>query len=82
MGLRWLPQDCRLTASGGWSVSDGRHDGRRFRMLNIIDEFTHECLAIRINRKLKAIDIINVLSDPVNLRARPHSIRQWPGVRG
>ena len=29
-------------------------------MLNIIDEFTHECLAIRINRKLKAIDVIDV----------------------
>ena len=25
--------------------------GRKYRMLNIIDEFTHECLAIRIDRK-------------------------------
>jgi hypothetical protein len=25
-------------------------------MLNVVDEFTHECLAIRINRKLKAFD--------------------------
>jgi len=25
------------------------HDGRRIRMLNIIDEFTHECLAIRVS---------------------------------
>src|SRR5437588_2064925 len=40
-----------------WSydfVEDRTHDGRRFRMLNVIDEFTHECLAIHINRKLKA----------------------------
>ncbi|MGA3342851.1 MAG: hypothetical protein ABSD11_20235, partial [Methylocella sp.] len=31
------------------------HEGRKYRMLNIIDEFTHECLAIRIDRKLKQI---------------------------
>jgi putative transposase len=26
-------------------------------MLNVIDEFTHECLATRVARKLKAIDL-------------------------
>jgi putative transposase len=31
-------------------------------MLNVIDEFTHECLAIRVARKLKAVDVIDVLS--------------------
>src|SRR5262245_8481344 len=38
-----------------WSydfVEDRTHDGRRYRMLNVIDEFTHECLAIRVARKL------------------------------
>ena len=33
-----------------WSydfVEDRTHDGRKFRMLNVVDEFTHECLAIR-----------------------------------
>jgi putative transposase len=31
-----------------WSydfVEDRTHDGRRYRMLNVLDEFTHECLA-------------------------------------
>ena len=32
-------------------------------MLNVLDEFTHESLAIRVARKLKAIDVIDVLSD-------------------
>jgi hypothetical protein len=32
-------------------------------MLNVIDAFTHECLAIRIDRKLNDADIIDVLSD-------------------
>src|SRR5262249_36000565 len=41
------------------------------RMLNVIDEFTHECLAIRVARKLKAIDVIDVLSDLFILRGVP-----------
>ena len=52
-------------------VEDRTHDGRKYRMLNVIDEFTHECLAIRINRKLKAIDVIDVLSDLFILRGCP-----------
>ena len=35
-----------------WSydfVEDRTHNGRKFRMLNVIDEFTRECLAIRID---------------------------------
>ncbi len=43
-------------------VEDRTHGGRRFRMLTVIDEFTHECLAIRVGRKLKAADVIDVLS--------------------
>ena len=27
-------------------------------MLNVLDEFTNECLAIRVARKLKAIDVM------------------------
>ena len=41
-----------------WSydfVEDRTHDGRKYRMLNVLDEFSHECLAIRVARKLKAI---------------------------
>ena len=40
-------------------------------MLNIIDEFSRECLAIRINRKLKATDVIDALSDLFILRGIP-----------
>ena len=60
-----------------WSydfVEDRTHDHRKYRMLNVIDEFTHECLAIRINRKLKAIDVIDVLSDLFILRGIPDHI--------
>ena len=44
-------------------------------MLNVIDEFTHEGLAIRVDRKLKAIDVIDVLSDLFILRGVPGHIR-------
>jgi len=65
-----------------WSydfVEDRTHDGRKYRMLNILDEFTHECLAIRINRRLKAVDVIDVLSDLFILRGVPGHIRSDNG---
>ena len=40
-------------------------------MLNIIDEFTHECLMIRAARRLKATDVIDVLPDLFILRGVP-----------
>ena len=65
-----------------WSydfVDDRTHDGRKFRMLNIIDEFTRECPAIRVGRKLKAADVIDVLSDLFILRGVPGHIRSDNG---
>ena len=59
-----------------WSydfVEDRTHDGRKYRMLNIIDEFTRECLAIRVNRKLNSTDVIDVLSDLFIMRGVPGS---------
>ncbi|MGB2932487.1 MAG: IS3 family transposase [Methyloceanibacter sp.] len=65
-----------------WSydfVEDRTHDGRKYRMLNVVDEFTHECLAIRVSRKLKSIDVIDVLSDLFILRGVPGHIRSDNG---
>jgi transposase InsO family protein len=65
-----------------WSYDfvEGRtHDGRKFRMLNVIDEFTRECLVIRIARKLKSTDVIDVLTDLVILRGAPDHIRSDNG---
>ncbi|RPH54461.1 MAG: IS3 family transposase [Acidobacteria bacterium] len=65
-----------------WSydfVEDRTHDGRKYRMLNILDEFTHESLAIRVARKLKAIDVIDVLSDLFMVRGVPGHIRSDNG---
>jgi transposase InsO family protein len=65
-----------------WSydfVEDRTHDGRKYRMLNIIDEFTRECLAIRINRKLNSTDVIDVLTDLFILRGVPGHLRSDNG---
>ena len=43
-----------------WSydfVEDRTHDGRKYRMLNLVDEFTRECLAMRVARRLKSGDV-------------------------
>ena len=48
-------------------------------MLNIIDEFTRECLAIRVNRKLRSTDVIDVLSDLFILRGIPGHVRSDNG---
>lgn len=65
-----------------WSydfVEDRTHNGRKFRMLNVIDEFTRECIAIRIDRKLKSTDVIDVLSDLFILRGVPGHVRSDNG---
>src|SRR6202140_4015552 len=65
-----------------WSydfLEERTHDGRKIRLLNIIDEFTHECLAIRVSRRLKSIDVIDLLSDLFILRGVPEHIRSDNG---
>jgi transposase InsO family protein len=65
-----------------WSydfVEDRTHDGRKYRMLNLIDEFTRECLGIRVDRKLNSTDVIDVLSDQFILRGIPGHIRSDHG---
>jgi transposase InsO family protein len=60
-------------------VEDRTHDGRRFRMLNIVDEFTRECLAIKVARKLKGADVIELLADLFITRGTPEHIRSDNG---
>ena len=49
-----------------WSydfVEDKTRNGRKFRMLNIIDEFSRECLAMVPLRRFRSNDVIDVLAD-------------------
>jgi len=51
------------------------HDGRRFRMLTVIDEYTRECLAIVVARRLTSDDVLQVLPDLSVDRGPPDHIR-------
>lgn len=66
-----------------WSydfIVDRTYDGRPIRMLTIIDEYTRECLAIDISRKLKAIDVVEQLADLFIFRGIPKYIRSDNGT--
>ena len=47
--------------------------------MNLIGEFTRECLAIRVKRKLNSVDVIDVLTDQFILRGVPTFIRSDNG---
>jgi hypothetical protein len=72
-------------AGSGRSVAkrrgpDGpRRDGRKHRMLDVLDEFAHECLAIRVGRQLKATDVVDALPGLFLLRGVPGHIRSDNG---
>ncbi len=54
-------------------------DGKAFRTLNLIDEYSRECLAIRVDRKLNSGNVIDALSDLFILRGIPSFIRSDNG---
>ncbi len=59
---------------------EGRtHDGRKYRMLNVLDQFTHACLATRVARKLGSTDVIDVLSGLFILRGVPGHVAPTTG---
>lgn len=81
-----------------WSydfVEDQTHNGRKFRMLNIIDEHSRECLAMVPLRRFRSNDVIDVLADlfiehgpPEHIRSDngpefvAHAVREWLGRLG
>ena len=60
-------------------VADRTHDGRAFRMLTIIDEYTRECLAIVADRKLRSQDVIETLAELFVTKGLPDHIRSDNG---
>lgn len=65
-----------------WSydfVSAQTHDGRTLRLLTLIDEYTRECLAIRVARRLNSLDVIETLADVMLERGLPQYIRSDNG---
>ena len=65
-----------------WSfdfVEGQTHDGRRIRLMTLIDEFTRKCLAIRVARRINAIGVIETLADAMLFNGIPAFIRSDNG---
>jgi len=55
------------------------HDGRAFRMLTVIDEFSRECLAIEVARHIHSDDVLHVLTELFTQHGPPDYIRSDNG---
>ncbi len=65
-----------------WSydfVATRTHDGRPIRMLTVIDEYSRECLAIKVGRQLRSQDVLEQLGHLFIYRELPGSIRSDNG---
>lgn len=60
-------------------VEHRTHDGRKFRMLCVVDEFTREALAILVKRRLTSSDVLEVLAELMLARGTPSHIRSDNG---
>lgn len=64
-------------ANHRWSMDftqDEFIDGRKFRSLNIVDDFTRECVAIEVDISLQGVRVASVLDQVATTRALPKSI--------
>jgi len=65
-----------------WSydfVADRLIDGTKVRFLTLVDEYTRECLALRVGYNLKSHDVLDVLTDVFISRGLPDYIRSDNG---
>lgn len=65
-----------------WSydfVFDRTEDGRRIKLLAVVDEFTRECLALEVSRRIAAADVVAVLSELSAIRGAPEFVRSDNG---
>lgn len=65
-----------------WSydfVEDQTADGRKLKLLPILDEFTRECLTIEVERNLTAREVVDTLRYLFELRGAPALLRSDNG---
>ena len=55
-------------------MSDSIAGGRRFRTLNIIDEYTRECLALEVDLNIGGLAVMRTLERLINRRGKPERI--------
>jgi len=70
-----LPAPTRINQR--WSMdfmTDALADGRRFRVLNVVDDFSRECLAAEPGRSLTGRHVVEILDRLVEQRGAPEAI--------
>lgn len=73
-----VPLSVPADINHSWSMdfmNDALYDGRRFRTLNVVDDFNREALAIEVDRSLPAERVTRVLDRIAQWRGYPESIR-------
>ena len=63
----------------GWSVNHKRTEDGRAVTLVVIDEYSRECLAIRVDRHIRSVDVIETLTVLMETRRVPEHIRSDNG---
>jgi transposase InsO family protein len=66
-----------------WSydfVSDRTADSRPLKMLTLIDEYSRQCLAIRVQRRMQSIEVLETLAECFIAHGRPTCIRSDNGA--
>lgn len=65
-----------------WAIDfqfDQTMDGRRLKLLNIVDEYSRMCLAIRVGRRCKAVDVIDSIEELLKQYPAPTHLRMDNG---
>ena len=60
-------------------VAERTHDGRPLKILTVVDEYSRECLAIVVARRLRSIDVLEILAELFVTHGRPAHIRSDNG---
>lgn len=88
---KWLPESVRqplpkaMPCNGCWSMdftSDALTDGRKFRTLNVLDDYNREALGVEVDYSLPAGRVTRLLDKLVGHYGKPERLRSDNGPRG
>ena len=60
-------------------VAERTHDGRPLKILSVVDEYSRECLALVVARRLRATDVLETLADLFVTHGVPAHLRSDNG---
>jgi transposase InsO family protein len=86
-GRLWLNDGSCIRLRPSWKnhvwaydfVHARTHDGRAFRILTLIDEYSRECLALLVQRHIRSDDVLHLLAELFAQRGAPDHIRSDNG---